>query len=120
MPITIVDSFAESKLPAAPLRSQFVYEVETPYSMHMHIAQEEDRLIQRRLAMLNGLQNETVKLERKQRTDRAHARSLAMAEGPAAATAAAAATMGASSRGLAVPLGLAEGSSGAAGGRACA
>ena len=60
-------SCAEALLPAAPSRSQFVFE--TPNPLMMHSASEEQRHLQRRLSMLGAMQAETIKLERKQRAD---------------------------------------------------
>ena len=60
-------SYAESLLPAAPPRSQFEWVVENPLMMHR--ASDEDRQLQRRLSMLNSLQQETIKLEKKMRAE---------------------------------------------------
>ena len=60
-------SCAESLLPATPPRSQFVFEVENPLAMHSPI--DEQRQLQRRLSTLSALQQETIKLERKQRSE---------------------------------------------------
>ena len=61
-------SYAESLLPATPPRSQFVFEVEKPINVHAPVDKQKQS-IQRRLSMLNALQQETVKLERKARLD---------------------------------------------------
>ena len=46
---------------------RFVFEVERPINIHAPL--DEHRQLQRRLSMLSALQQETIKLERKQRQD---------------------------------------------------
>eukprot|EP00908_Phaeocystis_cordata_P025033 Transcript_7491.p1 GENE.Transcript_7491~~Transcript_7491.p1 ORF type:complete len:366 (+),score=80.15 Transcript_7491:107-1204(+) len=66
-------AYVETLLPSAPPgRSQFVFEVEAPIQSHAQSQDSvHDRLLQRRLALLAGLQHETVRLERKQRQENA-------------------------------------------------
>uniref|UniRef100_A0A7S3AVE9 Uncharacterized protein n=1 Tax=Haptolina ericina TaxID=156174 RepID=A0A7S3AVE9_9EUKA len=61
-------SYADSLLPCAPARSQFVFELENLAQMHSN--SEIDRKMQRRLAMISGLQAETIKLEKSARAER--------------------------------------------------
>ena len=61
-------SHAEALLPSTPPRSQFVFEVEKPINVYAPVDKQKQG-IQRRLSMLNALQQETVKLERKARLD---------------------------------------------------
>lgn len=68
-------SHAESLLPQTPPRSQFTFELENPLQMHATL--EESRTLQRRLAMLSALQQETVKLEKLDRKQRLERRSAA-------------------------------------------
>lgn len=66
---TVFASHAESLLPASPpVRSQFVFEVEKPLNLHAPTP-DDVKQFQRRLSMLNSLQQETIKLEKKAKLD---------------------------------------------------
>jgi len=60
-------SLVEALLPSAPPRPQFVAELENP--MLSHTESLGDRLLQRRLCTLSNQQQDTIKLERKQRQE---------------------------------------------------
>lgn len=71
-------SYAETLLPSAPARSQFVFETEGSLHTQPHTAERgNERGLQRKLTLLSGLQAETVRLERKQRQESSSSRDAA-------------------------------------------